>query len=233
LADLGIFGVIKMTDFVVDAVAREDQGKGASRRLRLQNLIPAVVYGGEGEPQSISLSHFKIIKALEDEAFYSSIITLNVDGKEQEVVLKDLQRHPFKALIMHADFMRITRGQPMKATVPLHFINEAECLGVKAGGSVARNVSDVEINVLPRNLPEYIAVDLTNLEIGDTLHLSDLPLPESAEIIALTHGEDHDLPVVTVNAAKVVVDEDLDAPVVDAGEVPSAAGSSDDDATAE
>jgi large subunit ribosomal protein L25 len=208
----GFFGVFKMTDFVVNAVARSDEGKGASRRLRLQGLIPAVVYGGEGEPQSVSLKHNKIIKALEDEAFYSSILTLNIDGDEQEVVLKDLQRHPFKALILHADFMRITRGQPMKATVPLHFINEAECPGVKnGGGSVARNVSDVEIMVLPRNLPEFIAVDLTKLEIGDVIHLSDLPLPESAEIIALTHGSDHDLPVVTVNAPKTEqAEEDLD-----------------------
>lgn len=212
-----------MTDFVVNAVARADEGKGASRRLRLQGLIPAVVYGGEGEPQSVSLQHNKIVKALEDEAFYSSILTLNIDGDEQEVVLKDLQRHPYKAIIMHADFMRITRGQPMKATVPLHFINEETCAGVKNGGSVARTMTDVEINVLPRNLPEYIEVDLTDLEIGGVLHLSDLPLPESAEIIALTHGEDHDLPVVTVNAAKTQdADEDLDAPVVDAGEVPTA-----------
>lgn len=222
-----------MTDFVVNAVARSDEGKGASRRLRLQGLIPAVVYGGEGEPQSVSLKHNKIIKALEDEAFYSSIITLDLDGDKQEVVLKDLQRHPFKALIMHADFMRITRGQPMKATVPLHFINEGDCPGVKNGGSVARSMSDVEIMVLPRNLPEYIAVDLSGLEIGGTVHLSDLPLPESAEIIALTHGADHDLPVVTVNAAKTEAAEDLDAPIVDAGEVPSATGGSDEDATEE
>lgn len=210
-----------MSDFVVNAVARSDEGKGASRRLRLQGLIPAVVYGGEGEPASISLKHNKIVKALEDEAFYSSIITLEVDGAEEEVVLKDLQRHPYKAIIMHADFMRITRGQTMKFTVPLHFENEDQCPGVKDGGSVARSMTDVEINVLPRHLPEFIAVDLSKLDIGGTVHLSDLPLPESAEIIALTHGEDHDLPVVTINAAKVVT-EDLDAPIEDAGEVPAA-----------
>lgn len=204
-----------MVDFILNANARDDLGKGASRRLRRNaGLVPAIVYGGSKEPQSITLEARELIKALESESFYSSIIGLKIGGKTEEVLLKALQRHPAKPIVMHADFQRIVAGQKVTVNVPLHFINEEACAGVKQeGGMVFRNQPEVEITCLPKDLPDFIQVDLLEMVVGQSLHLADLKLPEGVTIPSLGLGEDHNLPVVTIMAQRVAVaDEDDAAP---------------------
>jgi large subunit ribosomal protein L25 len=187
-------------DFKLDATARNDLGKGASRRLRrLAGEVPGVIYGGTTAPVSISVSHNELLKHLEHEAFYSHIISLNVDGKAQDVILKDLQRHPAKPLVLHADFLRIDKATRLTTHVPLHFINEATSKGVKIqGGKVVHNLTQIEVSTLPHNLPEFIEVDLGNAEIGTIIHISDLKLPSGVISVALSHGADHDLAVATI-----------------------------------
>jgi large subunit ribosomal protein L25 len=187
-------------DFKLDATARNDLGKGASRRLRrLAGEVPGVIYGGTAAPVSISVSHNELLKHLEHEAFYSHIISLNVDGKAQDVILKDLQRHPAKPLVLHADFLRIDKATRLTTHVPLHFINEATSKGVKIqGGKVVHNLTQIEVSTLPHNLPEFIEVDLGNAEIGTIIHISDLKLPSGVTSVALSHGADHDLAVATI-----------------------------------
>ena len=187
--------------FVLNATIRSDKGKGASRRLRrLQNIVPGVVYGAGQDPQSISIAFKELVKQLENEATYSHILTLKLDGTDQQVVLKDLQRHPAKSHPMHADFLRIDENKELHINVPLHFINEDICVGVKvSGGVIGHQMAEVEISCLPKDLPEFIEVDLENVDTGDTVHLSDLKLSEGVTIVALSHGDDHDLPVASVN----------------------------------
>lgn len=202
-----------MSDFVLNAEVREDSGKGSSRRLRHANLIPAIIYGGtkKQKPQSISIKENEFNKALESESFYSSVVTLNVGGKEEQVVLKDLQRHPAKALIWHADFLRVNKNTVLKTTIPLHFVNEDSCVGVKiGGGSIAHQMSSVEVTCSATNLPEFIEVDVAELNVGDIVHLSDLKLSKGVEITALTHGDEYDSAVVSVNAAKSSSNDDAE-----------------------
>ena len=196
-------------DFKLDATARNDLGKGASRRLRrLAGEVPGVVYGGTAAPISISVSHNELLKHLEHEAFYSHIISLNVDGKAQDVILKDLQRHPAKPVVLHADFLRIDKATRLTTHVPLHFINEAISKGVKIqGGKVIHNVTQIEVSTLPHNLPEFIEVDLADAEIGTIIHISDLKLPSGVTSVALAHGADHDLAVATIVKPKGAADE--------------------------
>ena len=193
-----------MSEFVLNVTLRDDMGKGASRRLRREaGVVPAIIYGGDRAPQPISIRENELRKALENEAFYSHLIMLKADDKEQEVVLKDLQRHPAKGHALHADFMRVTRGQKFHAKVPLHFINEDKCKGVKQGsGIISHNMTELEINVLPKDLPEFIEVDMTDVDVEQIVHISDLKLPEGVESVALSHGSDHDLPVVSVHKGK-------------------------------
>ena len=213
------------TDFTLQAKGREDTGKGASRRLRrLAGDIPAIVYGGKKAPAQISLAHKDVMKALENEAFYSQIISLDVDGKSEDVIIKDIQRHPAKAIVMHMDFFRISKTTKLQTRAPLHFINEEECVGVKLGGGlIAHSMTDLEISCLPKDLPEYIEVDMAAVELGDTVHISDIKLPKGVESVALSHGEDHDLPVAAVNKPKAVEEisdeapEAPDAPESDSG----------------
>ena len=200
-------------ELALDAESRNDTGKSAIRRLRHQfGQVPAIIYGGTKKPKKIMIKHNKMIKNLESEAFYSQIIKLNVDGVTENVILKDLQRHPSKLQIMHADFLRVSSTKKLLMRIPLHFINEDICKGVKLqGGSVYHNMTELEISCLPKALPEYIEVDLENVEIGQTLHISDITLPKGVESEALKHGADHDLPVVTVSQPKVIsVDEGTD-----------------------
>lgn len=193
-----------MTDFVLNARTRTDMGKGASRRLRrLAAEVPAIVYGGGADPQPIAIVHHELAHALENEAFYSHIISLRVDGKAQDVILKDLQRHPARPVILHADFLRVDRTHKLTTRVPLHFLNEETCIGVRQqGGVIQHNLADLEIQCLPADLPEYIEVDMAGVEVGQILHISDLRLPAGVESVALAHGADHDLPVVAVNKPK-------------------------------
>ena len=191
-------------DFKLNANVREVAGKGASRRLRrVANEVPGIVYGDEKAAQNISINHHELIRHLENEAFYSHIIALNIGGKTENVILKDLQRHPSKVQILHADFMRVSKTKKMHLNVPLHFINEDTCKGVKLGGGViSHNMSQLEVFCLASDLPEYIEVDLLNVEVGQILHISDLKLPKGVESAALSHGADHDLPVESVNKPK-------------------------------
>ncbi len=191
-------------DFTLNATAREVSGKGASRRLRReQGLLPAIVYGDNKAPQNITLEHKEIIKQLENEAFYSHIITLKVDGNDEQVILKDLQRHPAKAVILHADFLRVSATSKITVSVPLHFINEESSKGVKVGGGIVNHImTQLEVSCLPANLPEFIEVDLAEVDAGQTLHISDLNLPEGVTSVALSHGSDHDLSVVAINKPK-------------------------------
>lgn len=191
-------------DFVLNAVARNDLGKGASRRLRReQGLVPAVIYGGEADPVSVSIAHKDLLKQLENEAFFSHIINLVVDGKSQNVILKDLQRHPAKPLVLHADFLRVSKSTKLHTNVPLHFVNEATSKGVKQqGGKVIHNLTQLEILCLPADLPEFIEVDLAEVEVGQIVHISDLKLPKGVTSVALSHGADHDLAIATIQKPK-------------------------------
>ena len=202
-------------DFDLIAEIREDQGKGASRRLRHQGKVPAIIYGAGRPPRSLSFDHNKVLKQLEDEAFYSSVLNIKVGGKSQAVILKDLQRHPSKPRIMHMDFQRIVEDEEIKMNVPLHFIGEEVAPGVKTGGGkVSRLMTEVEIVCLPRYLPEYIDVDVSQLELDEMLTLSDIKLPEGVEMPALAQGPEADRPIVSIHIIKEVVieeEEELEA----------------------
>ena len=215
-------------DFKLNVKVRNDMGKGASRRLRrLDKEVPAIIYGGKSAPQSISLSQNEFDKALANEAFYSHIITLDVDGKSEDVILKDLQRHPAKPVILHADFLRVSKTQKLQTKVPLHFINEDNCVGVKLGGGLlSHNMTELDISCLPANLPEYIEIDMEQMDIGDSLSLSDVKLPEGVVIPELAMGEDHDHQVVAVNEPRraEAADQDTAAP-----EAPAADADAEDD----
>ena len=209
-------------DFNIKATVRTDKGKGASRRLRHADKVPAILYGGKDEPIALELDHNKVNNMADYEAFYSHILTLDIDGKKHQAILKDMQRHPYKPKLTHLDFQRVEKGHKLHTHVPLHFLNEETAKGVKdEGGVVVHHVNDVEIMVLPKDLPEYLEVDIANLSVGDTIHLTDLNLPEGVELVELTKGEDHDQAVVSITAPRVEKEESEDeAPAAD--EVPAA-----------
>ncbi|SHE21222.1 50S ribosomal protein L25/general stress protein Ctc [methanotrophic endosymbiont of Bathymodiolus puteoserpentis (Logatchev)] len=203
--------------FEFNAVSRVAAGTGSAKASRRNGNIPAVIYGGNSEPELIELNHNAVVKSLANEAVYSHILKLNVGGKIENAILKDMQRHPAKTQILHMDFMRVVMSEKLKLNVPLHFINEELSPGVKEGGVVMHSMTEVEIECLPGNIPEYIEVDLTGLQIGESIHLSQLVLVDGLEIIALTHGEDHDLPVAQVMKSKGATDEDAAAAEGDDG----------------
>jgi len=212
--------------FELTVEVREDKGKGASRRLRrLSDRIPAIIYGGDQPPQPLSIIRKDLEKALETEAFYSSILSLQVDGKTQKAILKDLQRHPSKERVMHADFLRVSADVAIKISVPLHFINEEEAPGVKLeGGIVQYAITELEISCLPGDIPEYIEVDLGALNIGDNVHLTDIKMPAGVDSTALDVGDAQDLLVASVVAPRAVAAEDAetDEEAPAAGDVPTA-----------
>lgn len=189
-------------DFDLIAEFRDDKGKGASRRLRHAGKVPAIIYGGNKEPVGITLAHDPLMHSLENEAFYSSILTIDVNGNKEKAVLKDLQRHPAKPVILHADFLRINESEKLKMHVPLHFINEELAPGVKIGGVLTHNVTEVEIQCLPKDLPEYLEVDMAGVEIEQIIHLTDIKLPEGVEIVELSHGEGHDQAVAAIHKTR-------------------------------
>ncbi|AIZ34133.1 50S ribosomal protein L25/general stress protein Ctc [Pseudomonas sp. K1(2024)] len=177
-----------MNEFTLNAQARTDLGKGASRRLRHSLSIPAVVYGGNKDAESLTILTKEITKLFENEAAFSHVLELNVDGKKQNVLVKALQRHPAKGFIMHADFVRVVAGQKLTAKVPVHFIGEEA--PVKKGGEVSHVENEIEVSCEAKDLPEFIEVDLANAEIGTIIHLSDLKAPKGVEFVALAHGDD-------------------------------------------
>jgi large subunit ribosomal protein L25 len=186
-------------EFALVAESRTDLGKGASRRLRHTGKVPAIVYGAHQEALPIMLSANELNKSLQHEAFYNHVLNLQLDGKTERVVLKDLQRHPYKPLILHVDLQRIREDEAIRMVVPLHFIHEDICVGVKVGGGhIAHHSVEVEIACLPKDLPEYISVDMTDVGLGQVLHLSELVLPQGVNIPLLAQGEEYNLPVVSV-----------------------------------
>ncbi len=198
-----------MEIFEVIAQPREVQSKGASRRLRHAGLVPGIMYGGDKEPVPFSIEHTSILKHLENEAFYSHILTVKVGEQTDKAVLKDLQRHPGKPFILHVDFQRVDDTHKLHMNIPLHFINEENCLGVKKdGGVISHQMSEVEIHCLAKDLPAFIEVDLGEVHIGTSIHLSDLTLPEGVEIPSLTQGANHDLPVASVQKGRAGDAED-------------------------
>ncbi len=206
-----------MAVFKIDAELREDVGKGASRRLRHAGLVPVVLYGGGKDPRNLTLQHNKVLRLVEDEAFFSSIIEFSADGgKKQKVVLKDVQRHPSKAVIMHMDFLRVNDKQEITMNVPLHFLGgETSPAGKSSKVMIDYQMNEVEITCLPGDLPEYIEVDVSEFSAGDNLHLSDIKLPDGVTLVAFTHGDDsHDAVVVSTSAigqAEEVSEEDVPA----------------------
>jgi large subunit ribosomal protein L25 len=196
-------------DFDLIAELREDQGKGASRRLRREKKVPAIIYGAGRPPRSLAFDHNKVLLELENESFYSSILNIKVGKRSQAAILKDLQRHPAKNQIMHMDFQRIVEDEEIRMNVPLHFIGEDVAPGVKTGGgSVSHLMTDVEIVCLPRYLPEYIDIDVSKLELDEMLSMSDIVLPEGVEIPALAQGPEADRPIVSIHVIKEVIIEE-------------------------
>jgi large subunit ribosomal protein L25 len=198
--------------FELTAETREVFGSGASRRLRrLENRVPAILYGASEPPLPVSLEHNQVLRALENEAFYSHILTIKIDGIEQKAVLKDLQRHAYKPRILHVDLMRVSAKEKITMSVPLHFKGEAVAPGVKdAGGVLTKLLNSVEIRCLPAALPEYIEVDVSHLGLDESILLSQLSLPEGVELTAAISHED-DRPVVNIHIPRAVVEEDLTA----------------------
>ena len=217
--------------FIVVAETRVDEGKGASRRLRrLGGKMPAVIYGGDQDAQSLTLIRKDFEYMLSNEACFSSILEVKVDGKAQNAIIKDIQRHPAKGFPMHADFLRVRMDQAIKVNVPLHFINEEQCTGVKLGGGmIQKQATDIEIQCLPKDLPEYLEVDMLEVELGDIVHLSDITLPEGAIATALELCDDHDLAIASVIAPRGIKEDDEDEATEDAD---GDSESSDEDAAA-
>ena len=209
------------------AEQREEQGKGASRRLRRQGKVPAIIYGAGRPPRNLSFDHNKVLKELENEAFYSSILNIKVGDKSQAAVVKDIQRHPARLQVLHMDFQRIVEDEQIRMNVPLHFTGEDVAPGVKTGGgSVSHLMTDVEVLCLPKDLPEFIEIDVSALELNEMLHMSDIKLPEGVEIPALAQGEEQDNAVVSIQVIKQVVVEEEEPEEVAAepaeGEAPPA-----------
>jgi large subunit ribosomal protein L25 len=204
----------------IAAAVRSDLGKGASRRLRRSvDHIPAIIYGAGKDPIPLTIIRKDLEKALENEAFFSQVIDVNVDGDVQPAILKDLQRHPARNSVMHADFLRVDAKVAIKVNVPLHFVNEEKCHGVKIeGGIIEHMLTELEVLCLPGLIPEYIEVDMLNVTTSDIIHISDLKLPEGVVSTALELGEDHDMAVASVSAKRGGSDEEdaADAPAADA-----------------
>ena len=202
-------------DYSLTATSRTDLGKGASRRLRREALIPAIVYGGDSEPASITLKNNEMVRNLMEESFYASLITLNIEGTEEIVILRDLHRHPFKAIIMHADFLRVNAKETLTVTIPLHFINEESAKGVKMGGGIINHVmNEIEISCLPQDIPEYIEIDIIDLDLHESIHLSEVKFPKGVQATMLIVGEGEDesenasLPIVSIYEPRAASSED-------------------------
>ena len=204
-------------EFQLNAELRTDMGKGASRRLRRAGKVPGILYGGKKNPAAVTFPHKDVASSLENEAFYSHILTINVDGKAEKAVLKDLQRHPFKPIIMHLDLQRVTATDKIRVHVPLHFIGEDVAPGVKLhNGIVNHLMKHVDLTCLAKDLPEYIEVDVSPLDVGESVHLSNLKLPSGVEIPGLVAGSEHDLPVVAIVLPRAALEvEEAAAPAAE------------------
>ena len=213
--------------FELNAELREEAGKGASRRLRRGGKVPGILYGGGKESRSITLDQMELQRSMEHEAFFSHILTLKVGDVTQECIIKDVQRNPARKQIVHVDLQRIMADQAIRMNVPLHFLNEEAAHGVKQqGGVVSHTITDVEIECLPRDLPEYIEVDMAAVELDQVVHLSDLKLPEGVQLVAFMHGDAsaHDQAVAAIHMPRVsAVEEEAEAEAAEAAEGEAAA----------
>jgi large subunit ribosomal protein L25 len=199
-----------MQKFEINAEPRSDMGKGASRRLRRAGKMPAILYGAGKEPMNLQLNHTEMQLHLEHEAFYSHILTLKLgEAGAEKVVLKDLQRHPYKPVLLHADLLRINEEAKLTMRVPIHFLNEEKCHGVRLQGGIASHLmTELEIVCLPKDLPEFIELDVAELRIGTTIHISDMKVPEGVEIAAFVHHGDPTQPVYSVHAPRGATEEE-------------------------
>lgn len=208
--------------FEIAATLRAGKGKGASRRLRREGQVPGIVYGGGKEPATLSLEHKNIAKSLENEATYSHILTLKIDSDSERVILKDVQRHPYKPRIVHVDFQRVRADEKLFMHVPLHFIGGEKAPGAKdAGGVISHIMSDVEVTCLPDNLPEFLEIDISQMQLNDILHLSDIKLPNGVEIVELSH--DNDRPIVSVHMPRIEEEPVIETEAPSAADVPAIA----------
>ena len=218
----------------LNATNRDVEGKSSSRQLRRAGSVPAVIYGGEKDPIRISILEKDIAKAAEIPGFATQILNINISGEEQNVILKELQRHPATQRVLHADLQRVNPDTKISISVPVRFLNEDICMGVKMhGGAISRLINNIDITCLASNLPEYLEVDVAELDVGDSVFLSGLNLPEGVEIPSLALGEDRDQAVVSITEAKVldiepeVVEEEGDG---EEGEAQAAEGDSEESA---
>lgn len=214
----------------IDVIEREDVGSAKVRRLRRRDdLIPGIVYGGDQPPMYFSMEYRRIAKVLDDEAFFSRVLNLTAGGKSEQVVLRELQRHPATEKVIHMDFLRVSEDRELQVSIPFHFINEENCVGVRLnGGMISTNLTEIEVSCLPRDLPEYIEIDMESLNVGDAVHLSDLELPTGVSIVALSHGDDRDDQIVNVHMPRGLAveeeeqEEELVEPTEETPEEPQA-----------
>ena len=210
--------------FDLIAEIREDQGKGASRRLRHEGKVPAIIYGAGRPPRQLAFDHNRVMQQLENESFYSSILSIKVGENNQAAIVKDIQRHPAKNRVMHMDFQRIVDDEKIKMNVPIHYLNTEEAVGVKTGGgSVSQLITDVEVSCLPKDLPEYFEVDIEHLELNEMLHLSDITVPEGVEIPQLAQGPENDHAIVSIHVIKAapIEEDEVEAVEGEEGEAPA------------
>jgi large subunit ribosomal protein L25 len=223
-------------EFSLIAELREDQGKGASRRLRHNGKVPAIMYGGGRPPRALAFDHNQVLHQLDHEAFYSSILTIQVGDQSQAAILKDVQRHPAKRQVLHMDVQRVLEDEKIRMHVPIHVVGDQVAPGVKlGGGSVFRLMTEVEVSCLPKDLPEYFEVDVSEMQLDEMLHLSDIKIPDGVEIIELTHGEGHDHAIVSIHVHKAAPIEE-EAPAAEAaveGEKPEGEAPAEDTGKAE
>ncbi len=209
-------------DFDLIADFRDNQGKGASRRLRREGKVPAIIYGGGRPPRPLAFDHNALLHEMESESFYSSVLSIKVGDDSQAAIVKDVQRHPARRQVLHIDLQRIVEDEEIRMNVPIHFIGEDKAPGVKQeGGTVSRLITEVEVVCLPRDLPEYIEVDISGLALDEMLHLSDIKVPDGVELVDLSHGEGRDQPIVSVQIVKVAPIEEEGEEVEEAAEVPT------------
>jgi large subunit ribosomal protein L25 len=204
----------------IHAELRVDVGKGASRRLRRQaEKVPGIIYGGSDDPVPLTMSSIELSKVMAQESFYSQILNVVVDGKGQQALVRDLQRHPATERVQHIDFLRIRADRAIQVSIPLHFIDEDKCIGVReGGGSIIHNLNEVEISCLPGDLPEFLEVFMALVELNQSVRLSDLAVPEGVTIVALAHGADRDVNVVSVQIPRGGVEEEEELEAAEAAE---------------
>jgi large subunit ribosomal protein L25 len=209
----------------VSAKARQLQGKGASRRLRSAGTVPGILYGANKEAQSIELNHQSLSQQMRNEKFHASVLTLDLDGAKQQVLLRDVQMHPWKRQIVHVDFQRVAADQEIAMRVPLHFKNAEQSQAVKFGGAIVTHImNDVEVACLPKYLPEFIEVDLMTISVGHSVHMSDLKLPEGVRLPGLARG---DSPVASASVPRGAAEEEV-KPEAAAAAAPAAAAAGGD-----